>query len=114
MNEMATDDVETEAWVLKGITGNIAGTLSLADGRFAFVTDDGQIVFDAPVSDVRDVKVPWYYFGGGMKLSVGAERVRLTFVRPTALGGGAADIPEGRRACKMWRSLLEPSSSANG
>jgi hypothetical protein len=106
MNEMATDDVETEAWLLSGITGNVPGILSLADGRFTFEAEDGQIVFDAPVSDVRDVKVPWYYFGGGMKLSVGAERYRLTFVRPTALGGGAGDIPAGRGACKMWRSLL--------
>jgi hypothetical protein len=113
MNEMATDGVETDAWLLKGITGNIPGTLGLADGRLAFVTDDGQVVFDAPVSDVRDVKVPWHYFGGGMKLSVGAEQYRLSFVLPTALGGTAADIPEGRRACKMWRSLLEPSSTAN-
>jgi len=114
MNETATDGVETAAWLLKGITGNLPGVLSLADGRFAFVTDDGQIVFDAPLSEVREVKVPWYYFGGGMKLSVGAERVRLSFVRPTAAGGGVADIPEGRAACKLWRSLLEPSSSANG
>src|SRR4051812_37693594 len=74
MNEMATDDVETVAWLLRGITGNLPGILSLANGRFTFVTDDGQIVFDAPVSDARDVKVPWYYFGGGMKLSVGTER----------------------------------------
>jgi len=108
MNEMATDDVETEAWLLSGIAGNVPGILGLIDGRFSFATDDGQFVFDAPVSDVRDVKVPWYYFGGGMKLSVGTERYRLSFVRPTALGGGVGDIPEGRRACKMWRSLLEP------
>ena len=114
MNEMATGDVETEAWLLRGITGNLPGFLSLASGRFTFVADDGQIVFDAPVSDVGDVRVPWYYFGGGMKLRVGAERYRLSFVRPTAAGGGVADIPEGRGACKMWRSLLEASSSANG
>jgi hypothetical protein len=104
---MATDGVETEAWILEGVTGNLPGILSLANGRFVFVAEDGQIVFDAPISDVRDVKVPWHYFGGGMKLSVGSERYRLSFVRPTAFGGGAADIPEGRRACKLWRSLLE-------
>jgi hypothetical protein len=114
MNAMATDEVETEAWLLRGITGSIPGILSLANGRFTFVTGDGQAVFDAPVSDVADVKVPWYYFGGGMKLSVGTERYRLSFVRPTAAGGGVADIPQGRGACKMWRSLLQPSSSANG
>ena len=106
MNEMATDDVETQAWLLKGITDNVPGILGLVNGRFTFVTDDGQIVFDAPVSEVKDVKVPWHYFGGGMKLSVGTERYHLSFVRPTAVGGGVADIPEGRGACKMWRSLL--------
>ena len=113
MDDMTTDDVKTEAWLLRGITGNLPGILSLANGRFTFVADDGQMVFDSPVTEVSDVKVPWYYFGGGMKLRVGAERYRLSFVRPTAAGGGVADIPEGRGACKMWRSLLEPSRSAN-
>ena len=114
MNEMATDDVETEAWLLKGLTGNVPGILGLVDGRLIFVTDDEQIVFDAPLSEVSNIKFPWYYFGGGMKLSVGAERYRLSFVLPTAVGGGVADIPEGRSTCKMWRSLLEPSSSGKG
>jgi hypothetical protein len=114
MDEMVTNDVVTEAWLLRGITGNLPGVLSLADGRFTFAIDDGQFVFDAPISDVSDVKIPWYYFGGGMKLSVGPERYRLSFVRPTAAGGGVADIPEGRRVCKMWKSLLGPLGSANG
>ena len=112
MDERVMDNVETEAWLLIGITGNVPGFLSLADGQLTFVTSDGGIVFEAPVSSVGDVKVPWYYFGGGMKLTVGTERYRLSFVLPTAAGGGVADIPEGRRACKMWKSLLLPSSSA--
>lgn len=108
MSEATTDGdaVYTEAWILKGITGNVAGVLGLEDGRFTFVTDDELAIFDVPLSDVGDVKVPWYYFGGGMKLRVGDERYRLTFVRPTAMGGGVGDIPEGRAACRMWQSLL--------
>ncbi|HET7233861.1 MAG TPA: hypothetical protein VFJ16_27870 [Longimicrobium sp.] len=113
MGERAMDGVRTEAWLLMGATGNLPGFLSLADGRFTFVSIDGETVFDAPVSAVGEVKVPWYYFGGGMKLTVGSERYRLSFVPPTAAGGGMADIPAGRRACKMWKSLLVPSSSAN-
>ena len=102
MDERGTDSVMTDAWILIGITRNLPGFLSLADDRLTFVTIDGDAVFDAPASSVRDVKVPWYYFGG----------YRLSFVPPTAAGGGMADIPEGRRACKMWRSLLVPSGSA--
>lgn len=101
-----SDGVYTEAWILQGITRNVPGVLGLDEGRFTFVTDDEQAIFDAPLSSVADVKVPWYYFGGGMKLTVGGERYRLSFVRPTAAGGGVADIPEGRAACRLWQSLL--------
>lgn len=101
-----SDAVYTEAWLLEGTTGNVAGVLGLDEGRFTFVTEDEEAIFDVPVSSVSDVKVPWFYFGGGMKLTVGAERYRLSFVRPTALGGGIWDIPQGRAACKVWRSLL--------
>jgi len=101
-----SDGVYTEAWLLKGIFGNVPGVLGLDEGRFTFVTDDEQAIFDAPLSEVGDVKVPWYYFGGGIKLRVGDERYRLSFVRPTAMGGGVGDIPEGRAACRLWRSLL--------
>jgi hypothetical protein len=104
------DPVYTQAWLLEGIAGNVAGVLGLDAGRFTFVTDEEVTIFDVPVSSVGYVKVPWYYFGGGMKLRVGAERYRLSFVLPTAAGGGITDIPEGRAACRMWRSLLAEAS----
>jgi hypothetical protein len=107
---MEGDAVYTQAWILEGLTGNVAGVLGLAEGRFTFVTDEEVTIFDVPVSNVGDVKVPWYYFGGGMKLRVGPERYRLSFVPPTAAGGGITDIPEGRANCKMWQSLLSHTS----
>jgi len=113
MNERAMDDVETEAWLLNGMTGTMPGHLRLAGGRFTFVSIYGEPVFDAPLSSVGNVKVPWYYFGGGMKLTIDTEPYRLSFVRPTASGGGMGDIPAGRRACKLWRSVLEPASSGD-
>jgi len=112
MSETTTDGdaVYTQAWILEGITRSVAGVLGLEEGRLTFVTDEEVTIFDVPVSSVGDVKVPWYYFGGGMKLRVGAERYRLSFVLPTAAGGGVTDIPEGRAACRMWRSLLAKTS----
>ena len=101
-----SEGVFTEAWLLKGITRNVPGVLGLDQGHLLFVTHDDETIFDAPLTSVGDVKVPWYYFGGGIKLRVGDERYRLSFVPPTAVGGGIADIPEGRANCKMWLSLL--------
>lgn len=107
---MEGDAVYTQAWLLEGITGNVAGVLGLDEGRLTFVTDEEVTIFDVPVSSVGDVKVPWYYFGGGMKLRVGAERYRLSFVLPTAAGGGITDIPTGRANCRMWQSRLSRTS----
>lgn len=124
---MTNDALCTPAWLLVGITGSTPGVLELADGRLAFTTEEGRI-FDVPLAEVSAIKFPWYYFGGGIKFSIGADNYRLSFVRPndasdipgrllarTELGGPVAlltagrkvlDIGEGRRAGKAWKSVL--------
>ncbi len=124
---MATTALRTPAWLLIGITRSVPGVLELADGILAFSTEEGR-VFAAPTSEVRNVRFPWFYFGGGAKLTVGSEQYRLSFVRPNDAsdipdrlmarsedGGAAAlltagrkvrDIGEGRRAGKAWRAAL--------
>lgn len=104
--DMTNEDILTQAWLLVGVTRDLPGVLQMAGGRFTFTSHDDQVIFDAPLSGVSDVKFPWYYFGGGMKFSLGGERYRVSFVRPTAAGGGIADIPAGRRAGKLWKSAL--------
>ena len=89
----------------------------------------------AALDDVTDVAFPWFYFGGGAKLTVAGTRHRLSFVRPNgaevvsarlvddvvggAVGGAFAlltahekirDIGDGRKAGKAWKAvLLSPS-----
>lgn len=119
--------LRTPAWLLVGLTQSVPGLLELADGQFAFTTAEERL-FDVPLSQVSEVNFPWYYFGGGVKFRIAAERYRLSFVRPNDAGdipgrlaagtegGGAAalltagrkimDIGEGRAAGKAWKSAL--------
>ncbi len=126
---MTSDALCTPAWLLVGITGSVPGVLELAAERLAFTTEEGR-VFDAPLSELKVVNFPWYYFGGGAKFKIGAESYRLSFVRPndagdipahllarTGFGGGGAflkvlDIGEGRRAGKAWKSILAARTSS--
>ncbi len=123
-----TDSLRTPAWLLKGLTRSEPGVLELDNGRLAFTTEQGR-VFQAPLEDVRDITFPWYYFGGGAKLTVNNTRYRVSFVRPNdasdvpsrllagAGGAGAAlglltvgrkvlDIGQGRAAGKAWKAAL--------
>jgi len=104
---MTRADISTQAWLLVGMTRDLPGVLGLAGDRFTFTSHDGQLIFDAPLPEVSKVTFPWYYFGGGMKFSLGAERYRVSFVRPTNAGGTIADIPAGRRAGKLWKAALQ-------
>ena len=121
-----TEELRSIAWLLRGATGSTEGVLELSGGRVSFTTtgvyhgvpftgeDDrgGEAgkVFEAALSEIEDVKFPWYYFGGGAKLTVQGETYRLSFVKPQntqispfAMGG---DIPSGRRIGKYWKRVL--------
>ena len=124
---MTDDALCTPAWLLVGMTRSVPGVLEWADGHFAFTTEEGR-VFDVPLSEVINVKFPWYYFGGGAKFNIGVESYRLSFIRPNdasdipdrllagteagGLGGllnigrKVSDIGEGRQAGKAWKSVL--------
>lgn len=133
MDPRAHASLRTPAWQLVGLTGNRPGVLELAGGRLAFTTTEGR-VFEAALADVTDVVFPWFYFGGGMKVTVAGTRHRLSFVRPNGaddvparlvdgtadVAGGALalltaheklrDIGEGRAAGKAWKAALRPPS----
>lgn len=108
---MAVGALYTQVWLLDGLTGSVPGALRLAHGRIAFTTDDGRRVFDVPLSSVSEVKFPWYYFGGGVKLRIGAESYRLSFVQPNNVAG-QSDIFGGRRAGKAWKAALASRKSS--
>ncbi len=115
------------------MSGNVPGLLELADGRLSFTTEAGR-VFETPVSEVSEVEFPWYYFGGGAKLKVGAASYRISFVKPNGasdvpgglmallgdeargaagiltIGRKVSDIGKGRKAGKAWKAALLPGA----
>ncbi|WP_222265732.1 hypothetical protein [Modestobacter marinus] len=130
-----TDDVAqsylvSPAWLIGGLR-NVPGYLGAGGGRLTFVSDTP--VFDVPLDEVTDVTWPWYWFGGGVKLSAGGQRYKVTFVRPNGMPApdpsmlesaigvfgflagtwhdvsalrGLADIGTGRAAGKRWKEFL--------
>lgn len=128
MTKSQTDThFSTDAWHLRGITRSLPGRLHLEANTISFVYDDGDVLFRAPLSEVREIVFPWYYFGGGCKLTVEGVRYRLSFVRPNdaddamdrlAAGAGDAgavysqvagkfiDIGSGRAAGRVWEEVL--------
>jgi hypothetical protein len=98
---MSNDTLRTSAWLMTGITGSTPGVLELAGGRLTFETDQRRL-FDVPLTAVSGVKFPWYYFGGGVKLNIGPDHYRFSFVQP----GEHGDIGEGRRAGSAWEKVL--------
>jgi hypothetical protein len=85
-------------WLLEGITGAAYGNLKLANGRL-LLTIGGRNIFNVPQSEVKDIVFPWYYFSGGVKFRIGAEKYRLSFVEPNS-AAGYPDINGGRRTGK--------------
>ncbi len=124
-------DLSSAAWVLIGITGNRPALLEMSGGTLALTTKEGR-VFEVNVADLTDVTFPWYYFGGGMKMTAAGRQYRISFVRPNgaemltarvleSLGatpfamltavGKITDIGSGRRAGKAWRAALQSVSA---
>jgi hypothetical protein len=124
MSQKLPPHYASEAWLLVGLTRSVFGHLRW-DGRLRFTSVDGK-VFDVAPDQLSSVNFPWYYFGGGVKLTAGGSRYRLSFVKPNgaeyaltrgaaaagnpiALLGAAAkirDVGSGRRVGRRWREIL--------
>ena len=136
--------LRTEAWLLTGIS-SIPGALRLSGGRLSFTAfgagncgrrklrkleaetgqeglakrlgdDEHAVVFDVPLADVQEATFPWYYFTGGVKLTLDGARYRFGFARPanTKLpsdGLGLDDIAKARRSGKAWKAVLSERSN---
>ena len=125
------EDFASYAWRLIGTLRTEAGWLDLTAGRLRYTNEFGAM-FDVRLDEVTDVVWPWYYFGGGVKLTAHGDRYRFSFVLPNgaeyptarldaALGDPGAfaivvqkgnDIASGRDAGKEWRRRLDGAGSA--
>ena len=95
----------TRAYRLIGWTRHEPGWLEMGRGRLVW-TADGGAGWDVPLAEVTDVRVPWYYVLGGIKLTVRGERLRFSFVKPNNELSDGPGIGEGRRALRLWRDAL--------
>ena len=67
------------------------------------------VLFDAPLAEVENVRFPWYYFGGGMKLTVSGHPYRFSFLQPQntqTAPAHVAGIGSGRAGGRAWKSAL--------
>jgi hypothetical protein len=136
--------LSTEAWLLRGVS-SLPGTLALGGRRLLFTArgagtcwgwqlrrlerETGRagltsrleagataLVFDVPLSDVQNVRFPWYTFSGGVTLTIRGVRYRVGFDEPsnTKMAGEGGDLlgewGRARRRGRAWKDVLLPSS----
>lgn len=135
-----TSHLQTEAWLLRGIS-SLPGMLALANGRLSYTAfgcgsfwpgqlrrleedtgrpglaqrlDDGEqaILFDAPLADVQDIHFPWFYFSGGVRLTVNGARYRFGFDRPVNsratidVADLIGEVARAQDSGKAWKAAL--------
>ncbi|HHI78806.1 MAG TPA: hypothetical protein ENK02_02365 [Planctomycetes bacterium] len=138
------NNFSTKAWLLLG-NRNLPGELRLSSGRLSFcVLGEGNLgrrgfeklearsgcaelgalvergarplLFELPLSEVERVHFPWYYFSGGLKLTIAGVQYRFGFDQPSNSrgvneGGDLfGSIARARRAGKAWKAVFEEGS----
>ncbi len=140
-----SDKIRSVAWLLRGIS-SVPGELKLAGGRlsykaFGFGTlwryqlnrlerdvrihgladrlDNGEtaVVFDVPLTAVT-VRIPWYYFSGGLVVETGGAVFKFSFGQPANSGPSLGNrdlarvlnelktVESMRKTGKIWRTAL--------
>ncbi len=98
---MESTTFDTPAWLMIGLTKSVAGHLELAGGQLSLNLVTDECAFDSPLSDVNELKFPWYYFSAGFKLAIAGEHYRVSF-----LDQHDSQIMTGIRNGKAWKALL--------
>jgi len=105
--------LQTPIWQLNGLS-NRPGLLTLGDSFLSFETEEGTQL-RCHVTQIRDVKWPWYYFNGGFKLSVNGTKYRFSFARPNGAAaawrpvstvGNVFDLGRATKTGKAWKKEL--------
>ena len=108
-------DMRTPVWELIGMTGNEPGLLKLLNGVLSFETAQG-VRFTCPVSQLADVKWPWYSFNCALNLNANGAKFRLSFARPNGAAAawlpssaaqGILDLGGASKTGKAWRAELD-------
>jgi hypothetical protein len=106
--------MQTPIWQLIGLVSSSPGLLTLGEGFLCFETAEGT-QFRCPVSQIRDVKWPWYSFSCALNLNASGTKYRFSFARPN--GAAAAwrpvsavnnifDLGRAAKTGKAWKKEL--------
>ena len=107
---MPQHSLSDRVWLLKGLSGSEAGTLTLKNGRLRFVTD--KPILECPLAEVQSVHFPWLYLGAGCTLKINGMKYRLSFIQPgNTAGGEYASISDARAKGRRWKAALAQSGS---
>ncbi|MBT7410650.1 MAG: hypothetical protein HN826_13185 [Methylococcales bacterium] len=136
-------DICTEAWLLRGISC-LPGLLKLDNQILSYTAlDYGNlwnfqlrkleltnninnikqeldekhkiILFELPMSEVKQAHIPWHYFSGGIKITTNKNHFRFSFARPANTYfpmerlNASNDILESRQSGKAWKKVLDNS-----
>ncbi len=78
-------DLAGLVYIKEGRFGAVPALLVKSGDELALATDDGEL-FRIPLSETK-VQFPWFYFGGGMRVTAGGSRYTLAFSRPAKVQG---------------------------
>ena len=72
----------------------------------ALLSYENAIVFDVPISEIEEMKVPFHR--SGINLYIGGNRYRFSFARPqnTSIWPELGGLPDAMEATKSWREAL--------
>ena len=106
------NDMQTPVWELTGMTGTEPGLLKLSKEVLSFETAQG-VRFTCPVTQLADVKWPWYSFHCALNLNANGAKYRLSFARPNGAAAawrpasaaqGVLDLSGASKTGKAWRA----------
>ena len=130
-------NLKTDAWLLKG-TRSMRGSLKLSKGHLSFTAygsgnfgrshlreleaaigiaglaevldnEEQAVLFEVPLTEVQNINFPWYYFSGGVKLTVNGVRHRFGFDEPANSQTSAdpiGEVSKARKNGKAWKRVL--------
>jgi hypothetical protein len=72
----------------------------------ALLSYEDAVVFDVPVSEIEEMKVPWHR--SGITLYIGGNRYRFSFARPqnTSYTPEIGGVPDALETTKSWTEAL--------
>ncbi len=106
-----------------GTTSAVRAILARTEGELVLVAQDEEH-FRVPLSAVEKVEFPWWWFGGGMRVTAAGTRYTLGFSPPATvegegtdwlrnLGGGSSGYERlfqqagsARQSSKEWKAAL--------